>query len=67
MCRTKEVSLEQSYTLEKIEYFLEARQQYESILGMLCSEKFIGEEHGVIEGWLRTEGNELCRRLLQGH
>jgi len=59
--------MEQSYTLEKIEYFLEARQQYESILGMLCSEKFIGEEHGVIEGWLRTEGNELCRRLLQGH
>ncbi len=53
--------------LEQGRYFANALEQFELILKTLVDEKTLGWEHGDIERWLSTAGNELLRRFLQGH
>jgi hypothetical protein len=47
--------------------FKEARAQFEQILQWLSSDTACGLSHSDIEALLRSNGNELLRRLLQGY
>lgn len=51
----------------KVEEFKAAHEQFEQIIESLLSEPMNGYEHGEVERYLHCEGNELLRRLLQGH
>ncbi len=44
-----------------------ADEQYASLVSCLKAKESQGMEHGEIEEWIRVEGNELLRRLFQGH
>jgi hypothetical protein len=49
------------------ERFAAARAQFEQILQWLSSDSACGLSHSDIEALLRSNGNELLRRLLQGY
>nr|WP_165773475.1 hypothetical protein [Zooshikella ganghwensis] len=53
--------------LLKLESFISATQQFEALVVYLASQGACLEQHGNIEQYLQTAGNELLRRLLQGH
>ena len=47
--------------------FSAAREQFEKLMGELRSESTRTLEHGDVESLIAREGNELLRRLMQGH
>jgi hypothetical protein len=49
-----------------LEEFTAAREQF-NVLVRLQSEEMSRMEHGQVEATIAQEGNELLRRLLQGH
>jgi hypothetical protein len=49
------------------DWFKEAQAQFEQILQWLSSDTACGLSHSEIEALLRSNGNELLRRLLQGY
>ena len=58
----------QAYTsIENLEAFAEAEEQFQALLAKLGSEATAELAHGEIERLLETQGTELLRRLLQGH
>jgi hypothetical protein len=50
-----------------IEHYGEACEQFERLLGRLAGEQAQRASHGEVEAMVQAEGNELLRRLLQGH
>ena len=50
-----------------LEEFAAAREQFGHLVNELQSEQRLGMEHGDVEQMISREGNELLRRLLQGH
>ena len=44
-----------------------AHEQYEEIIANLISDEMQTKEHGQVEAFLKEQGAELMRRLLQGH
>ncbi len=42
-------------------------EQLEHIIHHLASDMLANEEHGQVEDFIRHQGNELLRRLLQAH
>ena len=57
-----------AYTTETgFDEFAAAREQFEKLIGELRSESTKNVEHGEVESLIEREGNELLRRLMQGH
>ncbi len=50
-----------------IEYYADAREQFEHLLGRVMDEETRGMRHGEVEHVVQTEGSELLRRVMQGH
>jgi hypothetical protein len=50
-----------------IEHYAEACEQFAHLLGRLAGEQAQCASHGEVEAMVHAEGNELLRRLLQGH
>lgn len=60
--------MRKSYTvIRSLEEFEPAREQFNYLVTRLQSEEMSRMEHGEVEARLSKEGNELLRRLLQGH
>ena len=58
----------QAYRIDAgLEEFAAAREQFSHLLGALHSGAMLSREHGEVEAFISREGNELLRRLLQGH
>ena len=56
------------YTVvHSLEEFAAAREQFSYLVNRLQSEEMGRMEHGEVEATIAQEGNELLRRLLQGH
>lgn len=49
------------------EVFTQAKEQYEEIITRLISDDMRAQEHGVVERYLKKQGDELLRRMLQGY
>ena len=49
------------------EPFFSAQEKFNEIEAMLSSSEMMKKEHGEIESYLKTEGFELLRRMLQAH
>jgi len=47
--------------------FAASHAQFDKICGFLTGEEAAGLEHSELEHYIRTEGSELLRLLLQGH
>ena len=47
--------------------FASAQEQYNHLIETLSSPEYQNSEHGDIENLINNEGQELLRRLLQGH
>ena len=58
-----------SYTVTAaaIEYYTEALGQFEQLLGRLTHKETQRMTHGELEALVQSGGNELLRRLIQGH
>lgn len=57
-----------AYTTEAgFDEFAAAREQFEKLIGELRSESTQNAEHGEVESLIEREGNELLRRVMQGH
>ena len=57
-----------AYTTETgFDEFAAAKEQFEKLIGELRSESTQNVEHGDVESLIAREGNELLRRLMQGH
>ena len=58
-----------SYTVTAaaIEYYTEALGQFEQLLGRLTHKETQRMTHGELEALVQSDGNELLRRLIQGH
>lgn len=56
-----------SLSYRKREEFKAAHEQFDQILESLLSKSMEESEHGEVESYLHCEGNELLRRMLQGH
>jgi len=54
-------------TAAAIEHYADAVGQFEHLLGRLTHEESKGMTHGEVEAVVQAEGNELLRRLVQGH
>jgi len=54
-------------TASAIEHYADALAQFQSLLGNLADEENQRLTHGELEAMVHTEGNELLRRLIQGH
>ncbi len=54
-------------TASAIEHYADALAQFQSLLGNLTDEENQRLTHGELEAMVHTEGNELLRRLIQGH
>ena len=54
-------------TASAIEHYAGALAQFQSLLGNLADEENQRLTHGELEAMVHTEGNELLRRLIQGH
>lgn len=50
-----------------LSFFSDAKEQLEQIISSLGSAHYANREHGEIEQYIRTEGDELLRRLFQGY
>ena len=48
-------------------FFCDTTQQLNSMIEYLGSDTPLNDEHGAVEQYIRDEGHELLRRLLQGH
>lgn len=60
--------MKQAYIIRQgLEEFAAAREQFSHLVNELQSEQTLGMQHGDIEQMISREGNELLRRLLQGH
>lgn len=58
----------EAYTvIRSLEEFTAAREQFNFLVSRLQSEEMSRMEHGQVEATIAQEGNELLRRLLQGH
>jgi hypothetical protein len=49
------------------EYYADAVAQFEHLLDWLGGEQAQGAAHGDVEALVQLQGNELLRRLIQGH
>jgi hypothetical protein len=49
------------------EHYADAVAQFEHLLDCLAGEPAQGATHGEVEALVQTQGNELLRRLIQGH
>ena len=57
-----------AYTvIGSLEEFSAAREQFNLLMSRLQSEEMSRMEHGEVEATIAQDGNELLRRLLQGH
>ncbi|MGH8537196.1 MAG: Uma2 family endonuclease [Gammaproteobacteria bacterium] len=57
-----------AYTVIRgLEEFSAAREQFNLLMSRLQSEEMSRREHGEVEATIAQDGNELLRRLLQGH
>jgi hypothetical protein len=54
-------------TVGAIEHYTEACEQFEHLLGRLAGAQAQRASHGEVEAIVQAEGNELLRRLIQGH
>lgn len=54
-------------TAPAIEYYMDALEQLEHLLGGLMHKETQRMTHGEVETLVQTEGGELLRRLIQGH
>jgi len=65
----KEVpSCKEAYLIsQSLEEFAAAREQFAHLVRDLQSGDTLGLEHGGAEKLISEKGNELLRRLLQGH
>ncbi len=52
---------------QSLDEFAAAREQFAHLVSELQSGETLGMEHGDVEKLISKEGNELLRRLLQGH
>jgi hypothetical protein len=60
--------MKQAYLISQgLEEFTAAREQFSHLVNELQSDSTLGMEHGDVEQIISREGNELLRRLLQGH
>lgn len=60
--------MEQAYLISQgLEEFAAAREQFGRLVNELQSDSTLGMEHGDVEQTISREGNELLRRLFQGH
>ena len=50
-----------------IEYYTDAHEQFEQLLGRLMHEETQGMRHGEVESLIKAEGGELLRRMMQGY
>lgn len=50
-----------------LSFFDDTKVQLDTLIADLQSDLFSHKEHGEIERHIRTQGNELLRRLLQGY
>ena len=50
----------------ELSFFFSAQEQLEQLIQQLQSEHYITSEHGDVEEYIRNDGQELLRRLLQG-
>ena len=58
----------EAYTvIRSLEEFTAAREQFNFLVSRLQSEEMSRMDHGQVEATIAQEGNELLRRLLQGH
>lgn len=58
----------QAYLIsQSLDEFTAAREQFAHLVGELQSGDTLGMEHGDVEKLIAEQGNELLRRLLQGH
>jgi hypothetical protein len=48
-------------------FFCDTKQQLNTMIAHLSSGSPLTQEHGAIEQYIRDEGHELLRRLLQAH
>ncbi len=69
MQHTRETPSVTSYTITApaIEYYMDALEQLEHLLGGLMHEQTQRMTHGEVETLVQTEGGELLRRMIQGH
>ena len=58
-----------SYTITAaaIEYYTDALGQFQQLLGKLTHQETQRMTHGELEALVQSDGNELLRRLMQGH
>ena len=54
-------------TAGAIEHYADALAQFEHLLSRLTDEEAQRAPHGELEAMVQAEGNELLRRLIQGH
>ena len=54
-------------TATAIEHYADAVAQFDHLLGRLAHEATQRVTHGELEAMVQTEGNELLRRMIQGH
>jgi hypothetical protein len=54
-------------TATAIEHYADAVAQFDHLLGRLAHEATQRVTHGELESMVQAEGNELLRRMIQGH
>ena len=60
--------MRQAYLIHQgLDEFAAAREQFGQLIEALESEQNLEREHGEIEGLIWQDGQELLRRMLQGH
>lgn len=57
----------QATIVTEAEPFFSAQEKFNEIVAMLSSGEMMGKEHGEIERYLKTDGYELLRRMMQAH
>jgi hypothetical protein len=53
--------------LRVVDEFTSAREEFVHLVGRLSAEETAHMEHGPLEELIASDGNEILRRLLQGH
>lgn len=53
--------------IAKEEAFFSAEKKFNEMVGKLSSSEMKGKEHGEVEAYLKIEGFELLRRMMQSH
>src|SRR5712691_1052756 len=57
----------QADIVAKEDPFFSAQEKFNEIIKMLSSGEIMNKEHGEIESYLKIEGFELLRRMMQAH